>query len=78
MASPRSAVGSRTSTVGLGPCETPVSRLRTRAAPWEDSSVMNPSLVATSLVRRRPVSHAFTVPVVREVAPQPVAVGAGW
>jgi hypothetical protein len=34
------------------------------------------SLLATP-VRRRPVSHAFTVPVVRELAPQPVQLAAG-
>jgi hypothetical protein len=37
------------------------------------------TLLATS-TRRRPVSHAFVVPVVRELAPQlpHVAAGFGW
>ena len=37
------------------------------------------TLVATP-ARRRPVSHAFTVPVVREIAPQlaDVATGTAW
>ena len=34
------------------------------------------TLVATT-ARRRPVSHAFTVPVVRELAPQSVSLAAG-
>jgi hypothetical protein len=28
------------------------------------------TLIATTTARRRPASHAFTVPVVRELAPQ--------
>jgi hypothetical protein len=37
------------------------------------------TLIATP-ARRRPVSHAFTVPVVRELAPQaaPVAAAGAW
>jgi hypothetical protein len=36
------------------------------------------TLIATP-ARRRPVSHAFTVPVVREIAPQAqTAVDAAW
>jgi hypothetical protein len=36
------------------------------------------TLIATT-VRRRPASHAFTTPVVRELAPQAqAAVGAAW
>jgi hypothetical protein len=36
------------------------------------------TVLATPL-RRRPVSHAFTTPVVRELAPQaPAAVGSAW
>jgi hypothetical protein len=35
--------------------------------------------VLASTVRRRPASHAFVVPVVRELAPQRAAVGsAAW
>jgi hypothetical protein len=35
--------------------------------------------VLASPLRRRPVSHAFVVPVVRELAPQlPAAVGSAW
>jgi hypothetical protein len=35
--------------------------------------------VIASPARRRPVSHAFTTPVVREIAPQPqIAAGAAW
>jgi hypothetical protein len=34
------------------------------------------TLLATT-TRRRPVSHAFTVPVVRELAPKSVQVAAG-
>lgn len=44
---------------------------------------MNPPLIhlqlAAAAVRRRPVSHAFVVPVVRELAPQPPhAAGSAW
>ena len=28
--------------------------------------------------RRRPVSHAFTVPVVRALTPRPLTVGSDW
>jgi hypothetical protein len=36
------------------------------------------TLIATT-ARRRPASHAFTVPVVRELAPrEQVAVGTAW
>jgi hypothetical protein len=35
------------------------------------------TLLATT-TRRRPASHAFTVPVVRELTPQPLALGSGW
>jgi hypothetical protein len=36
------------------------------------------TVIATTL-RRRPVSHAFTTPVVRELAPQTqIAAGSGW
>ena len=34
--------------------------------------------VLATPARRRPVSHAFTTPVVREIAPQRLAVGSGW
>ncbi len=36
--------------------------------------------VLTPTARRRPVTHAFTVPVVRELAPQTnlVAAGSAW
>ena len=34
------------------------------------------TVIATT-ARRRPVSHAFTVPVVRELAPQPAQLAAG-
>ena len=34
------------------------------------------TVLATTL-RRRPVSHAFVVPVVRELAPQPAGLAAG-
>jgi hypothetical protein len=36
--------------------------------------------ILASTARRRPVSHAFTTPVVRELAPQtdPVAAGSAW
>lgn len=35
--------------------------------------------VLATTVRRRPTSHAFVVPVVRELAPRRVAaVGSGW
>jgi hypothetical protein len=35
--------------------------------------------VLAATPRRRPVSHAFTTPVVREIAPQvPVAAGSAW
>jgi len=36
--------------------------------------------VLASTTRRRPASHAFTVPVVRELAPQAntVAAGSAW
>jgi len=36
--------------------------------------------VLAATARRRPVSHAFTVPVVRELTPQtdPVAAGSAW
>ena len=33
--------------------------------------------ILTTTARRRPVSHAFTVPVVRELAPQSVQLAAG-
>jgi hypothetical protein len=33
--------------------------------------------VLSTTSRRRPVSHAFTTPVVREIAPQTVQVAAG-
>jgi hypothetical protein len=37
------------------------------------------TLIATTARRRRPSSHAFTVPVVRELAPRAQAsVGAAW
>jgi hypothetical protein len=36
------------------------------------------TILATT-IRRRPVSHAFVVPVVRELAPQPLAtLGSAW
>ncbi len=36
--------------------------------------------VLAATPRRRPASHAFTVPVVRELAPRPASLGAvsGW
>jgi hypothetical protein len=34
--------------------------------------------VIASTARRRPVSHAFSVPVVREIAPQSARVGSAW
>ena len=36
--------------------------------------------VLATTARRRPVSHAFTTPVVRELAPQPAdaAAGTAW
>ena len=34
--------------------------------------------VLATTARRRPVSHAFTVPVVRELAPQLAAAGSAW
>jgi len=35
--------------------------------------------VLAATLRRRPVSHAFTVPVVRELAPHPLAAtGSAW
>jgi hypothetical protein len=37
------------------------------------------TVLATTVHRRRPVSHAFAVPVVRELAPQPLApAGSAW
>jgi hypothetical protein len=34
--------------------------------------------VLATTVRPRPVSHAFVVPVVRELAPQAAAAGSAW
>jgi hypothetical protein len=41
---------------------------------------LNPAMpIKRTPTRRRPVSHAFVVPVVREIAPRPPrAVGAVW
>ena len=34
--------------------------------------------VLTTTARRRPVSHAFTTPVVRELAPRQAQLGSAW
>src|SRR3954447_544967 len=53
------------------------AHLAPRAPPLTHREPIAVTLLATP-ARRRPASHAFTVPVVRELAPQSALVGSGW
>jgi hypothetical protein len=70
----RSGVRSAPGGGGFATGETPASHLRKRPPERENDSAMT---VLSTASRRRPVSHAFTTPVVRELAPQTVQVAAG-